>query len=104
MRGRVRGTYAGGSGAFRGISPLPRFHFASVIPPAVWASVVVMLSSSRESFRAWVVFLHPLAYSQMNDGKKGRVNRRQCNTGDTVGTDMRKRSGQFPECKNKINK
>jgi hypothetical protein len=46
------GRYAAGSNASRGISPLPRFHFASVIPRAVWASVVVMLSSSRESFRA----------------------------------------------------
>ena len=33
-----------------------------------------------------------------------RINRRQCNTGDTVGIDMRERSGQHPESfKNKIN-
>jgi hypothetical protein len=53
---------------------------------------------------ALIGFPHSLAYSQKNNEKKYRVNRRQCNTGDTVGTDMRKRSGQSPECKNKINK
>ncbi len=36
--------------------------------------------------------------------KKGlRVSQRQCNTGDTVGDDMRKRSGRLPGCKNKYN-
>jgi len=35
--------------------------------------------------------------------KEGRVNWRQCNTSDTVGTNMRKHSGQLPGDKNKIN-
>jgi hypothetical protein len=35
----------------------------------------------------------------MKRSEIGRVNRRQCNTGDTVGADMRKRSGQPPKPK-----
>jgi hypothetical protein len=51
------------------------------------------------------IFARSLADSQRNDekAKSCRVNRRQCNTGDTVGADMRKHSGQLPDCKNKIN-
>lgn len=35
--------------------------------------------------------------------KSGRVNWRQCNTSDTVGSDTGKPGGQFPEDKNKYN-
>jgi len=35
--------------------------------------------------------------------KEVRINWRQYNTSDTVGTDMREHSGQLPSFKNKIN-
>jgi len=39
----------------------------------------------------------------MKSVKGVRIKWRQCNTSDTVGTDMRKHSGRLPYCKNKIN-